>query len=192
MVANIHTKESGNSIPKNWRGKFGYDTRKSEEHYADGWRELVIPVLTEEQRLGDWSFDKNSDKCFYDIVNYSDDEISENQENEAREKVEKYREDGITQIFKTRSKMWRRVHKFPEGVNGLSKPQVAKLERWFEPCYLSLLVGNWRQANNYIDGIIEDRGETGNGTLNETAGMFNTAEWLQTQISNYFGNIYDL
>ena len=89
--------------------------------------------------------------------------------------------------------MWRRVHLFPDGNNGLTKQQVAKLERWFQDVYLNLLVGNFRQAKNDIGNLIEARdGVTGDSTLIEAPGMLNTATWLKDTLTDYFNNKYDL
>lgn len=186
------------AYPKTWKNTLNYrHTDNAELRYSDGWRDVIQPTLNVNTQVkGDIYFDEENDIFTYFVIDLTEEQIADllaaNDKNEAREKIGKYRNSGIGLIERTRSKMWRRLHKFPDGLNSLTKPQIAKLERWFNNVYLWLLVGNYRQAKNDIDSVITDRGSEGNDTLNETAGMLDTALWLQEEINDYFDNQYDM
>jgi hypothetical protein len=115
------------------------------------------------------------------------------EENQAREKIDGYRDKGGEIIEKTRTKMWRRIHLYPNSPMGLTNQQMAKVERWLSDVYFNLLTGNFRQAKNDIISVIEQRDDiTGDSSLLEAAGMLDTATWLRGQIEDYFDNKYDL
>lgn len=168
-------------------------------HKKPEWKAVVYPDGFDDKTQKGIKpyYDSENDVVTFQVVNMSqaeiDDKIETDDENQARIKIDRYRYRGGELIEKTRTKMWRRVHLYSQGANGLTNQQVAKLERWFLVTYQNLLVGNFRQARNEINGVIEQRDDvTGDSSLLETAGMLDTAQWLQTQITDYFDNHYDL
>ena len=185
-----------NAIPGTWKGVLNYNSSSNTEmQVLDGWKNVINPTYnTATQKLGDLILSEpNYTYQVIDLTQAEMDVISENNdENQAREKIDNYRFRGGEIIERTRTKMWRRVHLFPDGNNGLTKQQVAKLERWFQDVYLNLLVGNFRQAKNDIGNLIIERGATGDSTLLETDGMLDTVTWLQEKITTFFNNNYDL
>jgi hypothetical protein len=163
----------------------------------DGWKDVVNPSYnTNTQKLGGLILETIDDVYTYSIIDLNAEQIENlkevNDEETARQKINGYREDALNLIEKTKTKMWRRVHLFPDGNNGLTVQQVAKLERWFQEIYASLLVGNWRQARNDVNNLIDSKGETGDNSLSETNGMIDTSLWLQIKINDYFANEYDM
>ena len=69
-----------NSIPKVFELKpnvFNYDKLDSEVHYADGFRELIIPEITADQYLMQIYFDDANDYFTYEVGNYDPEEIKE-------------------------------------------------------------------------------------------------------------------
>ena len=197
-VGSIMTR--GN-YPKKWWGServdFGYKHR-TDLHEVDGWADVVSATYdTATQKIGALYFDEDNNIFTYYVIDLTQEEIDElaeqTDENDAREKIDGYTIRGAKIIEKVRTKMWRRVHKNPEGPNGLTKQQVAKLERWFWPAYSNLLFGNFRQAKNEMNNVIEERDDvTGDSSLLEVAGMLDTAIWLRDEVTDYFDNKYDL
>ena len=172
----------------------GYKGR-TDLHAADGWKPFEIPQFNAvTQKLGDKIETQNA--FTFEVLDLTAQEVSALQENseqnEAREKLDRYRFKGGELIERVRSKMWRRVHKFQDGNNGLTRAQVGKLDRWFQEVYNCLLVGNYREARRLIRKIAADRGAAGDSTLLETPGMLDTAEWFKSKIEDYFDNNYDL
>ncbi len=189
-----------NQHPNKWNGVenvVGGYRQRTDLHNQDGWFNVIIPEINEYQRLGILFFDEDNSVFTYTISDFNQDEIDnfeeEKTKNEAREKIKEHRDRADNILERTRTKIWRRVNKFPDGPLGLTRPQVAKLDRWFEETYISLLIGNFRQARNDINKVVEDRdGNTGDSTLLEAEGMLDVALWLQEQIQDYFDNQYDL
>lgn len=192
------TIKTRNKIPNKWNGVLNYSSvNNTEMQIADGWRGVVNPVYnTATEKIGILYFDSINDNFTYQIIDLTQieiDELSEiDDENQAREKIDNYRYKGGELMERTRTKMWRRVHLYPNSANGLTKPQVAKLERWMKDVYFNLLTGNFRQAKNDIGNLIIERGATGDSTLLETDGMLDTVTWLQEKITTFFNNNYDL
>ena len=82
MIANtINGKiKTFSKIPKVFSLKpnvFGYDKLSDEVHYADGFRELVKPEITEDQYLKSIFFDETNDYYTYNVVDYTPQEIKE-------------------------------------------------------------------------------------------------------------------
>ena len=190
-----------NNYPSQWwvteRVVGGYRNR-TDLHAVDGWKDVVQPTVDPDTQVrGGIILDEVNDVFTYEVIDCTQEEIDakaeEKLQNEEREQIQKHRERADNLLERTRTKMWRRVNKFPDGALGLTKPQVAKLDRWFADTYFSLLVGNFRQARNDIRDVIEQRDDvTGDSTLLEAAGMLDTAQWLRDQIEDYFDNQYDL
>jgi hypothetical protein len=196
-VGDIVTK----NIPINFHGvenqNAGNYKGRLDLQILDGWKDVVNPSYnTNTQKLGGLILETIDDVYTYSIIDLNTEQIENlkevNDEESARQKINGYREDALNQIEKTKTKMWRRVHLFPDGNNGLTVQQVAKLERWFQEIYASLLVGNWRQARNDVNNLIDSKGENGDNSLSETNGMLDTSLWLQIKINDYFANEYDM
>lgn len=173
----------------------GYELR-ADLQTEDGWGDLITPTYDDKtEKLGDIIPDGNN--FTYEVITMttqeSEDYNEEKDENEAREKIDSYRLRGGELIEKTRTKMWGRIHLYSTGPMGLTKPQMAKVERWLKEVYFNLLTGNFRQAENEVLQVISDRDDvTGDSTLLEAAGMLDTVEWLRDQILDYNANTYDL
>ena len=182
----------GEAVKKNIPNKFhGVENQNCGNYKSrldlqelDGWREIVKPLFdAATEKLEELFYNSIDDEFTYRIVALTDEEILElsetTDEDIASQKVNDYRIDGVYRIEKTRTKIWKRIHLYPDGSNVLTRKQAGKLERWFKEIYASLLVGNWRQAQNEMENLIEERGETGDNSLNEAEGMLNTTLYLQ-------------
>ena len=102
-----------------------------------------------------------------------------NENNESRSAAILYMAEGVKLIERVRAKLYRRVVIYPNGEMSLKDEQLAKLERWLQPTYAYLLVGNIRQAKNEISNLIKQRDNlTGDSSLSETKGMLDTATWF--------------
>jgi hypothetical protein len=80
MIANIdNLQRVYNEIPSryvvNGNTIDGYD-KLTENHFADGWREVIIPEISELQRLGD-EFILVDDIITKEVINFTDEEIEE-------------------------------------------------------------------------------------------------------------------
>ncbi len=72
-----------NSVPKVFELKpnvFNYDKLDAEVHYADGFRELVEPVLKEEQHKTTIYFDSDKDVFTYNVETYTPEELLKQKE----------------------------------------------------------------------------------------------------------------
>ena len=64
-------------VPKFWvrpdgSQDFGYNTRTDATHYADGWKDVVEPVILTNQRRGQLFFDTQSDVFRYEVVDFTE------------------------------------------------------------------------------------------------------------------------
>lgn len=181
-----------NTGEKMFVGKF--DEQPESFLKSVGWYDLVVPDGYDSllHKLGDYRFENEFERYTYILIDLSqqekDDKLDNKDENEAKEKIERYVKDGKLMIDRVRRKMWRRVHLFRGGLNGLSRVQVGKLDRWFTDAYIQLSFGNFRQAKNETAKVLVDRA----ADLLETQGMLDTAEWFNTQVLDYFTNNYDM
>ncbi len=87
MISNInHTPlRTFQSISDYWkRGniyKFktiNYPELSPDRHYADGWREVVIPTIGENQRRGEIFYDAANDVVTYSVIDFTEEEIKAN------------------------------------------------------------------------------------------------------------------
>lgn len=82
MISNINIKplRIWNSLPTRWRTHKGesYQTLSPERHYEDGWRKVVKPDLTENQRLGELFVDEPNDEVSYKVVDLPEEVIKIN------------------------------------------------------------------------------------------------------------------
>lgn len=131
-----------------------------------------------------------------------DNQIEENANLTARQKVEQYVEDGKELVTDFRLRLYRRTQLDNTDSGYLSKVQVGKMDRWFNDIYTVLLVGNFREARRLIkalnidkwDGVFDDgdgNTDVGNGDF-ETSGMTWLANKLFNDINLYFNNQYDM
>ena len=71
-----------NAIPKVYELKpnvMGYNKLDSSVHYADGFKEIVIPKLEEHQYKTNLYFDAENDFYTYEVETYTSEEIAENE-----------------------------------------------------------------------------------------------------------------
>ena len=54
-----------------------YPTLKPEDHYTDGWRDVVIPDLKENQRRGQLIYNKESDTVTYEVIDIPESELKQ-------------------------------------------------------------------------------------------------------------------
>lgn len=73
-----------NKIPKFWGNTYNYDKLGNNKHIEDGFRDVIIPNLTNSQVLGNIILDQENDVFTYEII----DKTSETLKNEYTEKVE--------------------------------------------------------------------------------------------------------
>ncbi len=64
-----------NSIPKRWGNTFNYDKLDNSIHYADGFKEMVIPSITSIQKLGEVYLDVDNDVYTNYILNKTQEEL---------------------------------------------------------------------------------------------------------------------
>lgn len=69
------------SIPSFWIRPDGshdhaYNTRPDEVHYEDGWRDVVTPPISENQRLGEFFFNEENDVWTYQVIDLTPEEIA--------------------------------------------------------------------------------------------------------------------
>jgi hypothetical protein len=63
------------SLPAFFNGVFNYDKAAPDVHAADGWREVVAPVLGPTEKLGDLVYDEEADLITYEILEKSETEL---------------------------------------------------------------------------------------------------------------------
>lgn len=64
-------------IPNKWGNTFNYNKLDSSKHINDGFRELIKPVLSDNQKLGAIFYDGSNDYFTYNIINLTQSEIDE-------------------------------------------------------------------------------------------------------------------
>ena len=77
MVVNINTNQAYKSIPDSFKTTLSGYKELTDQHYEDGFRDLVVPELLENEKLTDWYYDKSEDKCFYNKETLSPEEVVE-------------------------------------------------------------------------------------------------------------------
>jgi len=84
-------------LPKIWNDVLNYDSvNNTDMQYADGWRDVVNPPLTEYQRQGDIYFDEVNDFYTYEIVDFTQEEIDAKDVKDAKDEF-KNNLDGVYQ-----------------------------------------------------------------------------------------------
>ena len=71
-----------NAIPKVFELKpniMGYNKLDSSVHYADGFREIVVPTLEENQYKTDLYFDAENNSYTYEVETHTEEELNENE-----------------------------------------------------------------------------------------------------------------
>lgn len=76
MKANINDKRkiAYPEIPKKWNS---WDYYKPKDAYADGWRDVIIPSLSETEKLGRLYFDETEDVFKYQIEEKTEEELAQ-------------------------------------------------------------------------------------------------------------------
>lgn len=91
MKSNINEdtlKEYG-AIPSVWNNKIGYQYATN-EHYDDGWRDLVTPEIDYTiEKLGELYFDETDDVVTYEVIEKTVEEIEAETLQEAKQKQQK-------------------------------------------------------------------------------------------------------
>ena len=78
MIANLENiQKIYNEVPNIWvvDGKEIHNYSKSEEHFDHGWREVVIPPITDLQRLGD-EYILINDIITKEVIDFTQDEMN--------------------------------------------------------------------------------------------------------------------
>ena len=60
-------------IPKKWNGMDNYDALSPEKHLEDGWKTLVVPNISETQKIGDLM--EADDHITYEVLELTQDEM---------------------------------------------------------------------------------------------------------------------
>ena len=139
----------------------------------------------------------NTTHYAYKIVDLTEAQIENNNNESAREQVSRYLEDGSLIVEEFRLRAFRRIKN-----KDLLRTDIGKMDRWFQDIYNSLLVGNFREArrlvNNEIisrwEGVFDDgEGNTieGDGSLNKPAMRF-IANKFHEDINEYFDTQYEM
>lgn len=169
----------------------GYQLREDLQR-EDGWREVIKPPFDKAtQKLGEIIENENNE-YLYEIIKLTSEETDEEERNEAREQLDRHMDSGNRYIIRTKAKIWRRVNKFRNGEFGLTRVQAGKVNRWLTEVYFQLTIGDFREARRLINNLVNQRGEAGDNSLNETVGMMDTVVFLQGLIIEYFENDYDM
>ena len=77
-----------------------YPDAKSETHYADGWRDVVIPALGENQRYGELFYDAVNDVVTREVLDIPAEEVAERKRNQLLSEAEMKREEILQQKIK--------------------------------------------------------------------------------------------
>lgn len=77
MHSNINeTLKIYGEIPKSWNGINGYHYKSEQEHYSDGWRDVITPEIAEAEKLGQLVYDEVEDVVTYEIWDKTPEEIA--------------------------------------------------------------------------------------------------------------------
>jgi len=75
---NIIPYRTWSAIPRSWEARpnvINYDQLDPSEHIIDGWRDVVNPVIGENQRRGGLIYDEPNDLFTYEVINFTTEEI---------------------------------------------------------------------------------------------------------------------
>ena len=78
---NIIPLRTWSQIPRSWDARpltANYDQLPIEEHTSDGWRDVVVPILGANQRLGAIFYDEVNDVVTYPVIDLTEEEIRAN------------------------------------------------------------------------------------------------------------------
>jgi len=113
-------------------------------------------------------------------------EVSE--DNEAANQIDSHIEKGTNLVSRCERKIWRRRFKDSDANNKVTQGDARSLKKWFAPVYTWLILGNFQQAKLEMAKVITNN----QVELDLVSGMITTAQWLETEILDYFNNQYDL
>jgi hypothetical protein len=104
MKAIQETKQIRIGIPRDYNGTINYNTLPTENHYADGWRDIIEPSYnSENQRKGAIYFDAVNDVFTYAVNDITESELIEQKkniaENERLLKIQEEQEKAIIDQF---------------------------------------------------------------------------------------------
>lgn len=196
----------------------GYASR-TDLHDADGWRPYLNLVDGVDYDSATQKLNTNLIAGYpigeplaarthyaFKIVDLTQEQINQqvegNSQETARQKIERYFDDGRELTIDFRLRLFRRNQRENTDDGFLTKTQVGKMDRWFDDVLKCLLLGNFREARRLVKPIVInkwvgvfDDGDgnviAGNGDL-ETSGMRWLANKLYEDINDYFDNEYDL
>lgn len=140
---------------KEFNGNVGLKYATDQQWYDWGFREYVVPVYTNLQKLGEFYFDTVSDTITYYIVNKTQEELDADAaqaiitaqiaaDNDIDATLEnKYMEDGILLYRRVKFEIRRRLTN-----NVITLAQYNSLRRFIHPAILPLNTGDWDIAND--------------------------------------------
>jgi hypothetical protein len=77
---NIIPYRTWSAIPRSWEARpnvINYDQLDPSEHIIDGWRDVVNPVIGENQRRGGLIYDEPNDVFTYEVIDLTTEEIQQ-------------------------------------------------------------------------------------------------------------------
>lgn len=176
MKANINTTplKLVKKIPKSFNLTDGYHKLSDAMHYEDGWRDVVIPAITEYQSLTDLYFDDVNDVVTYYIYDFTQEEKDkkdrdkEDNEDVNENQIEKFDSDIFIEKYK------KRLRRQGKG-NGLNKNQSKTIRKDCKDVFLYLMFGWWDLAKDEINSIPDYSNKKLNDELT----------WLKNEVNSY-------
>lgn len=214
---NFFNKEVGaietfNKLPKTFKSLTWQNGRLTESyprldnsiHEADGFYDVTTPSFDKDaQELGELYFNtytvetpegniESFNEFTYYIVDNTQGEIDSRLEasevSEARMRIEAYITKGNNLFLRCETKIYRRRFKAVGTSNKLNQVHTRSLKKLLAPIYHFLIIGNFHKASTEIAKVIQNN----QVEFDAVDGMIDTATWLQTEIDNYYNNIYEL
>lgn len=176
MRANKNDLKIVSKIPKHYNNTDSYHLLDSENHYEDGWRDVVKPTLQANEKLGSVYFDETNDVITYNVVVKSSEEI----ENETRNAIKSAYQSGH-EIEGNETYQEFRVDLIRSLQNGdIDEAKLFEIEDLLEPVYSRIKNGNWKSADYKI----------GQTSVNADPTIEAWRQQAITVIQNYINNNY--
>ncbi len=147
-----------NAIPKVFELKpnvMVYNKLDSLVHYADGFREVVVPTLEENQYKTDLFFDAENDYYTYNIETYTDEEIKQQQIDKEFNLYQQRQSEGMN-LYLVHVAEWRILY-----INEvITKEEFNDIENYFKYVRLELVSGQLKNALELFKALPEETQKT--------------------------------
>ena len=147
-----------NSIPKVFELKpnvMGYNKLDSSVHYADGFREIVLPTLEANQYKKDLYFDAENDIYTYNIENYTEEEIKQQEIYKEFNLYQQRQSDGMN-LYLMHVAEWRTLY-IKEVI---TKEEFNAIEDNFKTVRIELVNGQLKTALEIFNSLPEETKKT--------------------------------